>query len=75
MFMLYFESNQGRQMYRERRYADHIYSDILQSAPFRSQIFLASGGKRVLSHPNQNPADVRVVIRPSVCPTAQLPML
>jgi len=34
---------------RERRYADHIiYSDILQNAPFRSQIvtiFFASGGK------------------------------
>jgi len=30
MFMLYFESNQGR------RYADHIF---IQDAPFRSQIF------------------------------------
>ena len=26
----------------ERRYADHIYSDILQNAPFRSQIFFTS---------------------------------
>ena len=38
---------------RERRYAGHIfYSDILQNAPFRSQIFLiffASGGKRALT--------------------------
>jgi len=45
---------------RERRYADHIfnYSDILQNAPFRSQIFkifFASGGKGALT-PNQNPA-------------------
>jgi len=38
----------------------HIYSDILQSAPFRSkifEIFFASGGKGALT-PNQNPADV-----------------
>jgi len=40
----------------------HIYSDILQNAPFRSQIFtifFASGGKGG-GHwpPNQNPADV-----------------
>jgi len=28
MFMLYFESNQGRQMYRERRYADLIFIQI-----------------------------------------------
>ena len=38
---------------RERRYADHIiYSDILQNAPFRSQIFkifFASGGKGALT--------------------------
>jgi len=38
---------------RERRYADHIFhSDILQNAPFRSEIFLiffASGGKRALT--------------------------
>jgi len=46
----------------ERRYADHIcifFSDILQNAPFRSQIFkilFASGGKGALT-PNQNPAD------------------
>jgi len=39
---------------RERRYADHIifiYSDILQNAPFCSQIFeifFASGGKGAL---------------------------
>jgi len=37
----------------ERRYADHIiYSDILQNAPFRSQIykiFFASGGKGALT--------------------------
>ena len=36
----------------ERRYADHIYSDILQNAPFRSQIFkiyFASGGKGALA--------------------------
>ena len=45
---------------RERRYADHIYSDILQNAQLRSQIFkifFASGGKGALT-PNQNPADV-----------------
>ena len=38
-----------------------IYSDILQNAPFRSQIFLiffASGGKGALTPHNQNPADV-----------------
>jgi len=38
---------------RERRYADHIlYSDILQNAPFRSQIFkifFVSGGKGALT--------------------------
>ena len=39
---------------RERRYADHahIYSDILQNALFRSQIFkifFASGGKGALT--------------------------
>ena len=37
----------------ERRYADpHIYSDILQNAPFRSQIFtifFATGGKGALT--------------------------
>jgi len=40
----------------------HIYSDALQNAPFRSQIFkifFASGGKGALT-PNQNPADVAV---------------
>jgi len=34
---------------RERRYADHIYSDILQNVPFRSQNFFASGGKGALT--------------------------
>jgi len=37
---------------RERRYADHTYSDILQNAPFRSQIFkifFAFGGKGALT--------------------------
>ena len=38
---------------RERRYADHIiYSDVLQNAPFRSQIFIiffASGSKGALT--------------------------
>jgi len=41
-FMLYFESNQGRQ----------VYSSILQNAPFRSQIFIiffASGGRGALT--------------------------
>jgi len=28
MFMLYFESNQSRQVYRERRYADHTFIQI-----------------------------------------------
>jgi len=31
---------------------------MLQNAPFRSQIFFASGGKGALTPPNQNPADV-----------------
>ena len=38
----------------------YFFSDILQNAPFRSEIFLiffASGGKGALT-PNQNPADV-----------------
>ena len=35
---------------RERRYADHISIHIiLQNAPFRSQIFFASGGKGALT--------------------------
>jgi len=37
---------------RERRYADHFHSDILQNAPFRSQIFkifFALGGKGALT--------------------------
>jgi len=45
---------------REWRYADYIFSAILQNAPFRSQIskiFFASGGTGALT-PNQNPADV-----------------
>ena len=43
---------------RERRYADHIYSDILQNAPFRSQI-LKKLPQAARGHwpPNQNPAD------------------
>jgi len=40
---------------REGRYSDHICSDILQNAPFRSQIFRRQGG---IDPPNQNPADV-----------------
>ena len=47
---------------RQRRYADHIiYADILQNAPFHSQIFtifFASGDKGGIDPPNQNPADV-----------------
>ena len=60
-FMLYFESNQGRQVQRTALCWPHIYSDILQNAPFRSQmfgIFFASGGKGALTPANQNPADV-----------------
>ena len=60
MFMLYFESNQDRQMERTALCWPHIYSDILQNAPLRRQIFkivFASGGKGALT-PNQNPADV-----------------
>jgi len=52
MFMLYFESNQGRQMEKTALCWPHIYSDILQNAPFRSQIFtifFASGGKGALT--------------------------
>ena len=51
MFMLYFESNQDRQVWRTALCWPHIYSDIgglLRNAPFRSQIFkifFASGGK------------------------------
>ena len=43
MLVLYFESSQGRQVYR---------TDILQYAPFRCQIFkifFASGGKGALT--------------------------
>jgi len=36
VFVLYFESNQGRLQVICR---PHIYSDILQNAPFRGQIF------------------------------------
>jgi len=46
---------------REGRSA--LYSDILQNAPFRSQIFkifFASGGKGALIPRNQNPAEVPV---------------
>jgi len=47
---------------RERRYADPhiIYSDIglLQNAPFRSQIFFASGGKEALIPLTKNHSDV-----------------
>jgi len=37
----------------------HIYSDILQNAPFRSQIFTIffASGARGIYPPNQNPAD------------------
>ena len=37
----------------------HIYSDVLQNAPFRNQIFtifFASGGQGALTHLNQNSA-------------------
>jgi len=35
MFMLYFESNHGRQVYRERRYADNIFIQIyIRMHPF-----------------------------------------
>ena len=47
-FSEYSESNQGRQVQRTALCRPHIYSDILQNAPFRSQIFLiflSSGGK------------------------------
>ena len=72
MFMLYFESNQGRGC-RERRYADHIFIQIY----FRmhhfvvkfSKIFFASGGKGALP-PNQNLADVPD-LRVRVVPTSQ----
>ena len=53
MFMLYFESNQGRQVYRTALCLPHNYSDILlQNAPFRSQIFkifFALGAKGALT--------------------------
>ena len=40
-----------------------FFSDILQNAPFRRQIFnifFASGGKGALTPPNLNPVDVRI---------------
>jgi len=52
MFMLYFESNQGRQVQRTALCWPHIYSDILQNAPLCSQIFkifFASGSKGALT--------------------------
>ena len=52
MFMLYFESNQDMQVQRTALCRPHIYSDILQNAPFRSQIFkifFASGSKGALT--------------------------
>ena len=51
------ESNQGRQLQRTGLCWPHIYSDILQNAPFRSQILFASGG---IDPPSQNPADAVV---------------
>jgi len=36
-FSEYFESNQGRQVYRERRYADHIFIQMY----FRMRHFVA----------------------------------
>jgi len=41
MFMLYFESNQDRQVYRERRYADHIFIQIY----FRMHYFVVKFSK------------------------------
>jgi len=44
-----------------------MYSDILQNAPLCSQIFkifFVSGGKGELT-PNQNPADVPVIMTPA----------
>jgi len=52
-FSEYFESNQVRQVSRTALCWPHIYSDILQYAPFCSQIFkifFASGGKGALTH-------------------------
>ena len=62
-FMLYFESNPGRHACVENGAMLTIYSDILQNAPFRSQIsrkkirLRQQGG---IEPPNQNPADVPV---------------
>ena len=60
MFMLYFESNQGR-LCRERRYADHIFIQIY----FRMHHFVVKFSKlsspqaaRGIDPPNQNPPDV-----------------
>jgi len=50
--MLYFESNQGRQVYRTALCWPHIYSGILQNASFCThnfKIFFASGGKGALT--------------------------
>jgi len=52
MFVLYLESNQDRQVQRTALCSPHIDSDILQNAPFRSQmfgIFFASVGKGALT--------------------------
>jgi len=51
MFMLFLRETRADRC-RERRYADHMEVDILQNAPFRSQIFkifFASGGKGALT--------------------------
>jgi len=44
-FSEYFESNQGRQVYRERRYADHIFIQIY----FRRHHFVVKFSKFSLS--------------------------
>jgi len=61
--MLYFDSNQGRQECRERRYADHIF--IIQSY-YRVHHFVVKFSKKILrlrrqrgiDPPSRNPADV-----------------
>jgi len=57
VFMLYFESNQGRQVWRTALWRPHIYSDIFQNAPFQSN-FLHLRRQRDIDPPNQSPVDV-----------------
>jgi len=63
--MLYFDSNEGRQVYRtpERRYADHTFIQIyfrMHQCVVKFSIFCSPRAARGHWPPNQNPADVPV---------------